>query len=387
MKKPLDRISEAYYGEMGFEFEEKVKNRIHWICENAKGEKILDIGCSQGITSILLGRECKKVIGIDLHEESINYAKDLLKKEDEVTQKYISFELNNFMNMEFYDEKFDSIILGEILEHIFDPRRFVEKAINLINEKGRVIITVPFGVNNYFDHKKTYYLSKLMEITQGYKINEIAFFGKWIGFIINKADIFSEELKPITISFSLLREMENSFYLIEKEYLRTIQEKKQKIENLFEEEKEVIDLEDENGLIRELEDKNGNLKNINNSLLEDINIKKNEILSLEKENLALEKTLENKVREIKTVNEALEEYKKQLINEKNTNIKLREEKVTIQKNLYDAYDKEKKHLSSYEILLQKFERINKKYIAISNSKLGGLTLKYWKWRKKLIGGK
>ena len=87
MKKPLDRITEAYYNEMGDSFARKVRERIHWVCENAKGEEILDIGCSQGITSILLGREGKKVLGIDLLEESIQYANKSLATEEKATKE------------------------------------------------------------------------------------------------------------------------------------------------------------------------------------------------------------------------------------------------------------------------------------------------------------
>ena len=142
MEKPLDRITEAYYNGMGEEFGKKVRERIHWICSQAKGEKILDVGCSQGITSILLGREGKNVLGIDLNDEAIEFAKKSLENESEITKKYVKFKVANFMDYDFKDEKFDSIILAEILEHLTDPERFIEKASKLLSQDGRVIITV-----------------------------------------------------------------------------------------------------------------------------------------------------------------------------------------------------------------------------------------------------
>ena len=46
MKKNHDKITDAYYGAFGTELMDSSRERIHWICANAKGETILDIGCS-----------------------------------------------------------------------------------------------------------------------------------------------------------------------------------------------------------------------------------------------------------------------------------------------------------------------------------------------------
>ncbi|MCH7628746.1 MAG: hypothetical protein IH997_08525, partial [Proteobacteria bacterium] len=55
---PADRISELYLGEVASdEASEVARERIHWMCSHARGETVLDIGCSQGIAAILLARE------------------------------------------------------------------------------------------------------------------------------------------------------------------------------------------------------------------------------------------------------------------------------------------------------------------------------------------
>ncbi|WP_062320411.1 hypothetical protein [Halolactibacillus sp. JCM 19043] len=61
MKAITDSIYDAYYYKFGKTFGNEVRERIHWIAKEAKGKSMLDIGCSQGILSILLAREGKKV--------------------------------------------------------------------------------------------------------------------------------------------------------------------------------------------------------------------------------------------------------------------------------------------------------------------------------------
>lgn len=219
MKQPADRITEAYYNDLGDEFGKKVRERIHWICSQATGEKILDIGCSQGIMDILLAREGKNVLGIDILQESIDIAKKSLKKESESTQNHVEFRVENFMNFDSQGTKYDVIIMAEVLEHITDPRRFIKKAQDLLEEDGKIIITVPFGINDYFDHKKTYYMYDMYKIIKEYfKVSDIHFLGKWIGFIATTG----QQISNLLIDENIIKQLEENFYYVEYEYVNKI---------------------------------------------------------------------------------------------------------------------------------------------------------------------
>lgn len=122
--KPLDRITEAYNGEMGKDFGNKTRNRINWIVNHVQGEKVIDIGCSQGIVPIILGREGKQVLGLDIAQESIDYALNNLKNEHISVQEKIEFRVGNFMTESTLTYQFDTVLLTEVLEHISDPKSF-----------------------------------------------------------------------------------------------------------------------------------------------------------------------------------------------------------------------------------------------------------------------
>lgn len=210
--KPIDKIYDAYFNGLGNNFGQKVRERIHWICEEATGEQILDVGCSQGITSILLGREGKRVLGLDLINESIIFANEKLKLEEQSTIENVEFKAGNFINEKF-DEKFDCIILSEVIEHVTQPDMLINKATSLLKENGKLVITVPFGINDFFDHKKTYYLKGVLDcIPSGFELKKTEFFGKWLGVTL----IQSSEKNEIILE-PLLEATEKSFYKIERD--------------------------------------------------------------------------------------------------------------------------------------------------------------------------
>jgi 2-polyprenyl-6-hydroxyphenyl methylase/3-demethylubiquinone-9 3-methyltransferase len=212
----LDRIYEAYFGGMGEDFGIKVRERVHWIVANAKGKKIIDVGCSQGIISILLGREGKQVLGIDLFQESIDFAKSKLALEPEHVKKMVHFECANILTLDFGKERFDTVILGEVLEHLADSKEMLKKITSLLSDDGQVILTVPFGINDYPDHKKTYYLYNLLEEIEPFlSVEEVVFFGKWLG--LKAVDKKENEIKYFNLE--LARKLEDEFYKLERSLL------------------------------------------------------------------------------------------------------------------------------------------------------------------------
>lgn len=118
--------------------------------------------------------------------------------------------------------------------------------------------------------------------------------------------------------------------------------------------------------------------NINNNLQEIISLREDKVSlanklidSYQKEEYFLKKIINNLNKE-ETIKQ---NYLKELI-------VLRKEKIELSKVLLNSYQKEEYLLNSYSNLVKKYNIINKKYISLSNSKLGKLTIWYWKERKK-----
>ncbi|AIY79866.1 methyltransferase domain-containing protein [Clostridium botulinum] len=182
-----DKIYEAYIGKRGEESKNNTHNRIEWIIDNIKDSKeIIDIGCSQGIISLLMAREGKNVKAIDIQEEAIDFANNLLNKEFYDVREKITFECIDFNE---YKEKkvYDTVVITEVIEHLEDPVKFIKHIDEFVYNEGKVIITVPFGVCNHPDHKSTFYLSNIIDIIEkSFEVEDIKYMGKWVGFVAKK---------------------------------------------------------------------------------------------------------------------------------------------------------------------------------------------------------
>nr|WP_225776801.1 glycosyltransferase [Pseudomonas sp. Marseille-Q3773] len=211
-----DRVMEAYYGKLGDQFMRETQSRIHWICAQVKGRRILDVGCSQGIVPLLLAREGCQVIGVDTSPQAIEEARGYLSAEPAHIQQNVTYINSDFLALDTLEVEPDTVVISEVLEHLVRPELFVEKAYDLLKQGGRLVITVPFGVNDFIDHKHTFYLMEPFRLlAEHLQIIEVKMLGKWLGIVAVK----SETHKPGVIdsmTVDRVRELEKAFESIER---------------------------------------------------------------------------------------------------------------------------------------------------------------------------
>jgi 2-polyprenyl-3-methyl-5-hydroxy-6-metoxy-1,4-benzoquinol methylase len=160
-----DRISEVYKGEIWTgAAQDRARRRVNWMCGQAQGNRVLDLGCSQGIASIILGREGFEVVGIDVQASSINYAQQDLAEESSSTRSRVTFAVGEGSDLGFEDGSFNTILLGEVLEHLVAPNRILKEVTRILRPGGRVVITTPFGVLHHHDHKQTFFARPVMSL-------------------------------------------------------------------------------------------------------------------------------------------------------------------------------------------------------------------------------
>jgi 2-polyprenyl-3-methyl-5-hydroxy-6-metoxy-1,4-benzoquinol methylase len=192
MMAPLidhDRIAEVYEGTVGSrEFQQVSRRRIHWMCAQVGGPDVLDVGCSQGIASILLAREGHRVIGIDREHEAIRAARERLDQEEAPVRERVEFRVGEGRAVGFADGSFDAVLLGEVLEHQLDPAGLLDEARRVLRRGGRIVVTTPYGVHPYADHKEPLYLSALLErLSSKLSIAEIALVDRYAGIVAERS--------------------------------------------------------------------------------------------------------------------------------------------------------------------------------------------------------
>ena len=100
-------------------------------------EKILDIGCGYGGVCHDLIKKGFHVSGVEINQEAIA---SLKKKNFNVIECDITKKLN-------IKEKFEVVLLLDILEHLFDPYLLLEESKKITSKNGYIIATIPL----YFD--------------------------------------------------------------------------------------------------------------------------------------------------------------------------------------------------------------------------------------------
>ena len=151
-----DRVSQVYAGEIPWDEPTRtaIRRRIDAIVNFATGF-VLDIGCSDGIASILIGRRGHKVVGIDFLPEHIQRAKVELAAQLEPCRS-VQFAEGNAEKLYFPDDTFDTVILGQIIEHVADDKAVLAEAFRVLKPDGLLLCSVPVGNNDVVTHVNWY---------------------------------------------------------------------------------------------------------------------------------------------------------------------------------------------------------------------------------------
>lgn len=144
--------------------------------ELGRGSSILDIGCGVGQFTPMFLKKFERVVGIDASEKFLKVAR---KNNDDI--EYVSALGESFK----LDEKFDTISMNMLLEHVDDPVALLKNCKKHLAKGGIILAQVPnansvtrrigvlMGVidsinhisekeRDYFGHQRTYTLDTLV---------------------------------------------------------------------------------------------------------------------------------------------------------------------------------------------------------------------------------
>lgn len=117
---------------------------------NIKGS-MLDIGCSNGEFLFHAKKYGFQVTGIELNKRTAEIA----------IQNGINVHIGTIDTVSL-NQKYDCIFLGDIIEHVTDPKSFLSKCSSLLNNNGHIIISTPNL--DCFWSKSSFLLYKLFKI-------------------------------------------------------------------------------------------------------------------------------------------------------------------------------------------------------------------------------
>ncbi|MCK4870755.1 MAG: class I SAM-dependent methyltransferase, partial [Gammaproteobacteria bacterium] len=102
--------------------------------EHARGNSLLDMPCGDGTLTSLMAPKFERVVGIDASSKHLALAKEALPAAEFYESLIEEFET---------EERFNTITMINVLEHVSDPILILRKASSLLSDGGVLLAHVP----------------------------------------------------------------------------------------------------------------------------------------------------------------------------------------------------------------------------------------------------
>ncbi len=174
-----------------------------------KDKNVLDDGCGSGYGSYhLKSKGAKRVTGIDISEEAIEYAGKNYKNEN------LNFVQMDVTKLNFDDNTFDILTSFQVIEHIKDVNKYLAEIKRVLKNGGIALITTPnkqtsspntIKPENPF-HVKEYYYDDFKNLLANY-------FGKVQIFGVNQSEKAEKIESSIKKPLKFLKKLHISFFV------------------------------------------------------------------------------------------------------------------------------------------------------------------------------
>ena len=99
------------------------------------GSKVLEVGCGGGHSAAYMARLGFDVTAIDFSTVAIEAARGNYRE--------VNFVVGDATDLKFKDSDFDAVVAIEMIEHLEDPKKFLEEAARLLRPGGNLFIKTP----------------------------------------------------------------------------------------------------------------------------------------------------------------------------------------------------------------------------------------------------
>lgn len=113
--------------------------RFNWVVPKIlekKPKTMVDLGCADGALTLTLAKHGIKCTGVNLYKPSVDLANERAKR--------LGYPAT-FVHEDIFEHKgkYDVAVMMEVLEHLPDPKKGIEYALNLLTPNGTLYISTP----------------------------------------------------------------------------------------------------------------------------------------------------------------------------------------------------------------------------------------------------
>lgn len=161
---------------------------------------VLDIACGSGYGTKLMAAKARKVYGVDIDEETINYAKE------HFSGKNITYLVGSGTKIPLDNNTVDVVVSYETIEHIDDYGTFINEVKRVLKPDGLFLLSTPNDIEymegNHFHIHEFVYNELLALVKKYFKYHKDYFQTLWLySSILSKEQHTQEWAMPIdTIS-------------------------------------------------------------------------------------------------------------------------------------------------------------------------------------------
>ncbi len=180
-----------------------------------KDKKVLDIASGSGYGSNIMAAHAKKVIGVDLDEDAVAYAKK------NYSASNLEFKQGSGTEIPLEDNSVDVVVTFETIEHIEDYPKFMSEISRVLKTDGVAIISTPndveFPEGAHFHVHEFEYEELLELVSKDFKYIEPYFQATWRSVAVGDKKFFESEWEDDVRTLNLAPLEDNKylyFYLI-----------------------------------------------------------------------------------------------------------------------------------------------------------------------------
>jgi 2-polyprenyl-3-methyl-5-hydroxy-6-metoxy-1,4-benzoquinol methylase len=155
-ERTLEQSWERYHsGEPKWE---SLRQRFDWMTTRCVGPDVLDVGCGGGLLGGLLALrdDIALVAGVDNYERAIVSAREHVAGGEPWQREKLVFLRLDAQTLPFPCGGFDTVVAGEVLEHVADAEAVVAELVRVARPRGRLIVTVPKGGEVTDEHLRVF---------------------------------------------------------------------------------------------------------------------------------------------------------------------------------------------------------------------------------------
>lgn len=159
--KPIDNLlalqtkyygnSEKYLQKLSKHNETTYQDWIQFIGNHVlpQDKTLLEVGCGTGLSAYLIAKHFPQleITATDISPNFIKTAKNMYQL------KKLTYQVSNAVDTQFDNGSFDIITLFDVIEHIFDVKKFIKEVDRLLTPGGLILISSPNVLNLEIPYK------------------------------------------------------------------------------------------------------------------------------------------------------------------------------------------------------------------------------------------